>query len=124
ADSKEQPHEEGEEERSSLEHQPGDHESDQAEAHYAIFAERDVLAGHLEPLAEQCGLRDQRRSKTFEPAPALCKELQDLGLRIAGDGVPMALLDELNAPLDGLRGGRSAHGQIGQRKNPTTTDQE
>src|SRR6185369_8185778 len=86
--------------------------------------ERDVLAGHLEPLAQQGRLGDQGRGIAFEHARALRHELADLGLGAAGDDVAVALLDQLDAALEGLGRRRPAHREIGHRERSDDADQD
>src|SRR5256885_9502361 len=90
----------------------------------AIFGERDVLAGHFQPLAQQGRLGDQGCGIAFEPSGALRQQLADLRLRIAGDDVAVALTDELHAPLDRLRSRGSAHAEIGESERADAADQD
>ena len=56
-------------ERRALHHQPDHDDGGEAHRDHEIFAERDVLAGHLQPLAQERRLRDDRRRDAVHLAP-------------------------------------------------------
>ena len=69
---KNRPMKQRQQERRAAEHQQRARRRQRCRAQtMRIFAERDVLAGHLQPLAQQRRLGDQGRGIAFEPACAL-----------------------------------------------------
>ena len=99
--------------------------SDQnAGADHDIFAERDLLARHVQPLAQQGRLRDQGRGIAFPPVRTISEKLADLGLGIAGNDVSVALLDELHAALHGLARGGTAKRHEGESEGADAADKD
>ena len=51
-------------------------------------------------------------------------DVQNGGLRVAGHDIAVALLDELDAPLERFRGRRAAHREVGERQRAEPTDDQ
>ena len=108
ANSREQ---EGEQERRALDQHERHDDQAEPDRDQAIFGQADLLAGLLEPLAQQRRLGDQGRGNAFGAALALGHELADLRLGAGRQhAVGVALLEQLEPALDRLARARPAQG--------------
>ena len=92
--------------------------------HCGIFDEGNVLARHLQPLAQKRRLGDQGRGIALPLARTLGEKLADLRLGVARDDVAVTLLDELDAALERLRRRGPAHRHEGEAEGADAADQE
>src|SRR5206468_8025193 len=75
-------------------------------------------------LAQQRRLRNQSRGIAFDSAGASGHQLADLRLRVARDGIAMALLDELHAAFERLRRRGAADRHKSEHQRYASTDQD